>query len=159
MLGLEFAPAVVGFRKRKGKTEPLLKGIVVLAENEELLRAAHRERCAHAVLLKDQKREKDIHGFWIQLIKGALLKEKFDNEFKQDQINEHRARAQESHKLNSPRATSSAPVIKTSLSPNRQSNNHLLSTLSESSSSSSHGAMANNYSCNKETMCFDPDSV
>ena len=86
LLGINFAPALVGFKQRNGKTEAILEGVVVALESEEILREAHRMRADHAEEKQAQKRERQVRGYWVTLIKEIVLKGKLAKEFESDRL-------------------------------------------------------------------------
>lgn len=76
-LNIDAAPAVTGFDcvKNHRVTRPIIEGIVICAEYEEVLLDAWRESQANLREKEKQKREKRIYDNWKRLIKGLIIRQ------------------------------------------------------------------------------------
>ncbi|CAD7695769.1 unnamed protein product [Ostreobium quekettii] len=73
-LGVDFAPAVVGFEyARGGRGVPKCEGVVVCEENEELVLAAYFEVQQHRAEAAEEKRRREAEAGWRSLL-GAVWK-------------------------------------------------------------------------------------
>ncbi|XP_066600589.1 DNA repair protein complementing XP-C cells homolog [Prorops nasuta] len=75
-LGIDCAPAVVGFNFGKMGAVPAIEGYVVCEEYEDTLREAWEEEQVLAQKRAKDKRDKRIYGNWKRLIKGLLIRER-----------------------------------------------------------------------------------
>jgi Rad4 beta-hairpin domain 1/Rad4 beta-hairpin domain 3 len=82
-LGIAYAPCLLGFEGRHGNRTPTIRGIVVHAHNEALLRDAH----AAVMLQQEQDEEEDRRSAalqrWRRLMLGLLNKARIDREYGQ----------------------------------------------------------------------------
>ncbi|KAI9283030.1 hypothetical protein BC943DRAFT_105072 [Umbelopsis sp. AD052] len=80
-LGVDFADAVVGFEFVKQRSVPVLNGIVVPAEAEEMVLEAWQETQAHESRKALAKQEVDIYTRWKRLITSALLHKRLNEAY------------------------------------------------------------------------------
>lgn len=74
-LGIDFAPAMVAWDTKMGRSVPSLDGYVVCQEQSELLIEAWNQIEAKAAEDRQKRREKLIYGRWRKLIRGMLSRE------------------------------------------------------------------------------------
>ncbi|KAJ3330265.1 hypothetical protein HDU76_006053 [Blyttiomyces sp. JEL0837] len=74
-LGLEYARAVTGFDFHAGKSTPTIKGVLVLAENEELLREALREHHQFSEEKAVKQKSTRVLSLWRRLTSHLLTKQ------------------------------------------------------------------------------------
>ena len=72
-LGVEFAPAVIDFRKERGQLKPVFSGCVIWARDEADLREAAEEEKLRLEELQKAKRLERLKGAWQLLVKKVLL--------------------------------------------------------------------------------------
>eukprot|EP00435_Cladocopium_sp_Y103_P070026 s880_g34.t1 len=72
-LGLEFAPAVISFRKERGQLKPVYSGCVVWSRDEAELRAAAEEERQRLEEVMRSKRRERLKNAWQLLVKNVLL--------------------------------------------------------------------------------------
>ncbi|DAZ93160.1 TPA: hypothetical protein N0F65_005510 [Lagenidium giganteum] len=80
-LGIEFAPAMVGFEARNGKNYPTFDGIVVLAGDVETLmdaHAAHQQKTIEQAITKNRRL---IVRRWEKLVKRALIRIRLNRDY------------------------------------------------------------------------------
>lgn len=72
-LGVEFAPAVINFRKERGQLKPVYSGCVIWSRDEADLRRAAEEERQRLEELQHAKRSERLKGAWQLLVKNVLL--------------------------------------------------------------------------------------
>jgi xeroderma pigmentosum group C-complementing protein len=88
-LGIDHAPAMVGWDFHGGFSHPLLDGIVVAKEFEQTLLDAWEEQQEELERKAAQKREKEVMDRWRKLIKGMLIHDRLRRKYDfQDDGNE-----------------------------------------------------------------------
>ncbi|KAH9992061.1 hypothetical protein BJV77DRAFT_1060568 [Russula vinacea] len=80
-LGFDHAEAVTSFEFRKGKAYPVISGIVVVAENEDIILEAYLE-AAHAAAQKEQeKRQQAVLERWTKLVHGLRIRQRMREQY------------------------------------------------------------------------------
>eukprot|EP01117_Protostelium_nocturnum_P020110 TRINITY_DN8903_c0_g1_i1.p1 TRINITY_DN8903_c0_g1~~TRINITY_DN8903_c0_g1_i1.p1 ORF type:complete len:652 (-),score=209.62 TRINITY_DN8903_c0_g1_i1:71-2026(-) len=74
-LGIDYAPAMVAWDTKMGRSVPSLDGYVVCQEQSELLIEAWNQIEAKAAEDRQKRKEKLIYGRWRKLIRGMLSRE------------------------------------------------------------------------------------
>jgi xeroderma pigmentosum group C-complementing protein len=74
-LGLSYAPAMVGWDFHSGHCCPVIDGIVVAQENEEVLMEAWRQEEQMAIEREIKKREARALERWRKIVRGVLIRE------------------------------------------------------------------------------------
>lgn len=80
-LGVPYAPCMMGFEGQGGNRVPTVRGIVVHAHNEQLLREAGVEVTSYAVEEEIKNRRNATLGRWKKLLTGLLTKERLEREY------------------------------------------------------------------------------
>ncbi|KAJ3036180.1 hypothetical protein HDV00_003036 [Rhizophlyctis rosea] len=80
-LGIDYAPAVVGFDFNKGRSTPDIKGVVVAKEFEEILLAAYEEKSRISAEQARKKRERAVVGRWRKLVVGLVTRDRLMREY------------------------------------------------------------------------------
>lgn len=80
-LGIPYAPCLLGFEGHGGNRTPTIRGIVVHAHNEQLLREAGGEVTCHAIEEESENRRRNIYRLWKKLMVGLLTKERIEREY------------------------------------------------------------------------------
>lgn len=80
-LGIDFAEACTGFEFGKQRAVPVLTGVVVAAENENLVIDAWEEEEAARKRKEDAKREKIALGMWRKFLMGLRIVERVRLEY------------------------------------------------------------------------------
>ncbi|TMW65763.1 hypothetical protein Poli38472_008405 [Pythium oligandrum] len=80
-LGVDFAPAVVGFEVKNGKNYPKIEGIVVAATVEAMLVDAHAHIQQSTIEQAIEKNQQAILKRWERLVKRLLLKQRLNDEY------------------------------------------------------------------------------
>lgn len=80
-LGVDFAPAVVGFEVKNGKTYPKMDGIVVAASAQELLLDAHAHLQQTTIEQAIAKNQKIVLRRWEKLTKRLLLQNRLNEDY------------------------------------------------------------------------------
>ncbi|KAG6580150.1 DNA repair protein [Phytophthora cinnamomi] len=80
-LGIDFAPAVVGFEVCNGRTMPKVAGIVVAQSCEAALLDAHAERQQQTIEKAIQHNRKLVLKRWEKLTKRLLLRQRLDDDY------------------------------------------------------------------------------
>ncbi|KAL3665337.1 hypothetical protein V7S43_009377 [Phytophthora oleae] len=80
-LGIDFAPAVVGFETRNGRTMPKVSGIVVARAHEATLLDAHAERQQQTIEKAIAHNQKLVLKRWTKLTKRLLLRQRLENDY------------------------------------------------------------------------------
>lgn len=75
-LEVDFAPAVTGFEFRKGHANPIISGIVIAKENEELVLSAYLESAQIAQEAEAAKRHERVIRRWSRLVEGLRLRKR-----------------------------------------------------------------------------------
>eukprot|EP00743_Colponemidia_sp_Colp-15_P012209 GILK01013816.1.p1 GENE.GILK01013816.1~~GILK01013816.1.p1 ORF type:complete len:1008 (-),score=135.54 GILK01013816.1:18-2771(-) len=81
-LGIDYAPAMMGFDIKGGRSVPIIDGVVVCAEHEEALRTAHKEMEQRRAEREKQKRIDSAKAKWRQVLKSLLVKKYMDEQYK-----------------------------------------------------------------------------
>ncbi|KAE8974119.1 hypothetical protein PR003_g27025 [Phytophthora rubi] len=80
-LGIDFAPAVVGFEVRNGRTMPKVAGIIVAQSCEAALLDAHAERQQQTIEKAIQHNRKLVLKRWGKLTKRLLLRQRLEDDY------------------------------------------------------------------------------
>ncbi|KAG6615628.1 DNA repair protein [Phytophthora cinnamomi] len=80
-LGIDFAPAVVGFEVCNGRTMPKVAGIMVAQSCEAALLDAHAERQQQTIEKAIQHNRKLVLKRWEKLTKRLLLRQRLDDDY------------------------------------------------------------------------------
>ncbi|KAF1778822.1 Rad4 beta-hairpin domain 3 [Phytophthora cactorum] len=80
-LGIDFAPAVVGFEVRNGRPMPKMSGIVVAQSHEEMLLDAHAERQQQTIEKAIAHNQKLVLKRWEKLTKRLLLRQRLEDDY------------------------------------------------------------------------------
>lgn len=80
-LGIPYAPCLLGFEGHGGNRTPTIRGIVVHAHNEQIIREAGAEVSSHAIEQEHENRRQAILLRWKRLMVGLLTKERLDREY------------------------------------------------------------------------------
>ncbi|KAI9906266.1 hypothetical protein PsorP6_003330 [Peronosclerospora sorghi] len=80
-LGIDFAPAVVGFEVRHGRTRPKMAGIVVAQSYEAMLLDAHAEKQHHVIEKAIASNQKLVLKRWEKLTKRLLLRQRLEDDY------------------------------------------------------------------------------
>lgn len=80
-LGVDFAPAVIGFEVKNGKTYPKMDGIVVNASAQELLLDAHAHLQQTTIEQAIAKNQKIVLKRWEKLTKRLLLQNRLNEDY------------------------------------------------------------------------------
>jgi len=80
-LNLPYSPCLLGFEGNRGNRTPMIRGIVVHAHNEELLREAHAGMADHLMQEEHDKRQNAILLRWKRLLVGVLTKDRLEREY------------------------------------------------------------------------------
>ncbi|KAK6625750.1 hypothetical protein RUM43_006049 [Polyplax serrata] len=75
-LGIDCAPATVGFDFHSGGSHPVFDGFVVCQEFKEILLDTWNKEIDESAKKSEEKKEKRIYGNWKRLIRGLLIREK-----------------------------------------------------------------------------------
>lgn len=73
-LGVDYAPALVGFDIRAGRPVPALEGVVVCVEHEAAVRAAYEEDLRQREARAAQKRREEAQSAWRVLLRSLLTR-------------------------------------------------------------------------------------
>ena len=80
-LGVDFAPAVVGFSHGSGRAVPDTDGIIVAAADAPLLREAYQGWAEEQVRKDHLKRERRRIGRWASLVTKVLTRARLEAEY------------------------------------------------------------------------------
>ena len=80
-LGIPYAPCMLGFEGQGGNRVPTVRGIVVHAHNEMLLREAGAEVTSHALEQENTNRRRLVLKRWKKLLVGLLTKDRLEREY------------------------------------------------------------------------------
>ncbi|KAG8836821.1 hypothetical protein FRC18_010627 [Serendipita sp. 400] len=80
-LGIDHAPAVTGFEFRKGHANPIVNGIVVATENEELVVSAYWESEQAVQEAERVKRHERVVRRWTRLVQGLRVRKRLTEEY------------------------------------------------------------------------------
>ncbi|KAG3111905.1 hypothetical protein PI124_g9476 [Phytophthora idaei] len=80
-LGIDFAPAVVGFEVCNGLPMPKMSGIVVAQSHEEMLLDAHAERQQQTIEKAIAHNQKLVLKRWEKLTKRLLLRQRLEDDY------------------------------------------------------------------------------
>ncbi|KAJ3409097.1 hypothetical protein HDV05_004586 [Chytridiales sp. JEL 0842] len=74
-LGIDYAKAMTGFEYHRGNATPVIKGIVILKENEEILKEAWQEDRRNAAIVHDKEKAKRAVSRWRKLVDKLLTRQ------------------------------------------------------------------------------------
>ncbi|KAL8792716.1 MAG: hypothetical protein Q9195_004691 [Heterodermia aff. obscurata] len=86
-LGIDYAEAVTGFEFGKQRAVPVITGVVVAAENEDLVIDEWEKDEEERRRKEDEKREKAALAGWRKMIMGLRIYERVRNEYGDDEAN------------------------------------------------------------------------
>ena len=86
-LGIDYAEAVTGFEFGKQRAVPVITGVVVAAENEDLVIDEWEKDEEERRRKEDEKREKAALAGWRKMIMGLRIFERVRNEYGDDEVN------------------------------------------------------------------------
>ena len=81
MLGVPYAPCLLGFEGHRGNRTPKIQGIVVHEHNEEILREAFVEWESSLIEKEAVARRKEILRRWARLTRGLLTRDRLEREY------------------------------------------------------------------------------
>lgn len=90
-LGVDFAPAMVGFELKKGRWIPIIKGIVVCEEFSESIKAAHQEAEERRLARETKRKQEKAFDLWKRLFNGIVTRHRFLEKEKAKQLKEEAA--------------------------------------------------------------------
>lgn len=73
-LGIDFAPAMVGFERRNRRTVPAFRGVVVCKEFSESLLLAHTQLERERELKLERKRSAVLYRHWREMVRGLVMR-------------------------------------------------------------------------------------
>lgn len=80
-LQIDYAPAVTGFEFRKGHANPIITGVVVAVEHEDLVLSAYWESARAADQAEKAKRYERVIQRWTRLIQGLRLRKRLMEDY------------------------------------------------------------------------------
>ncbi|KAJ3787651.1 hypothetical protein GGU10DRAFT_426726 [Lentinula aff. detonsa] len=80
-LHIDFAEAVIGFEFRKRRAMPVLEGIVVAAENEEVVLEAFLEAEREALEKAQLKKKERVIKQWTRLVHGLRIRQRLQEQY------------------------------------------------------------------------------
>ncbi|CAG0888199.1 unnamed protein product, partial [Darwinula stevensoni] len=80
-LGIDCAPAMIGWDYHGGGCHPMYDGFIVCQEFKDVLVDAWNQEQEEAERREEEKREKRIYGNWKRLIKGLLIRERLEEKY------------------------------------------------------------------------------
>ncbi|KAJ3984402.1 hypothetical protein F5890DRAFT_1517301 [Lentinula detonsa] len=80
-LHIDFAEAVTGFEFRKRRATPVLEGIVVAAENEEVVLEAFLEAEREALAKAQLKKKERVIKQWTRLVHGLRIRQRLQEQY------------------------------------------------------------------------------
>ncbi|KAJ3992768.1 hypothetical protein F5050DRAFT_1811150 [Lentinula boryana] len=80
-LHIDFAEAVIGFEFRKRRAMPVLEGIVVAAENEEVVHEAFLEAEREALEKAQLKKKERVIKQWTRLVHGLRIRQRLQEQY------------------------------------------------------------------------------
>eukprot|EP00850_Spirogloea_muscicola_P016316 SM000131S26746 [mRNA] locus=s131:317913:324544:+ [translate_table: standard] len=83
-LGFDFAPAMVGFEVKGGKSKPMYQGVVVCHEHEAAIRQAYDEEEARRALQARRKRGQAALDRWRLLIRSLATRQRLREAYEAD---------------------------------------------------------------------------
>lgn len=86
-LGIDVAPAMVGWDHHSGRSHPMFDGVIVCEEFADTLMEAWTEDQDIQEQRETEKREKRVYGNWRLLIRGLLIKSRLAEKFSQVDLN------------------------------------------------------------------------
>ncbi|GBG69118.1 hypothetical protein CBR_g3816 [Chara braunii] len=80
-LGIDFAPAMVGFEIKGGRSVPVYDGAIICKEFEEVVLEAYAE--SEALRLKDQlrRRQQEAAQRWRQLLRSVAIRQRLESRY------------------------------------------------------------------------------
>ncbi|GKY93757.1 hypothetical protein MPSEU_000342800 [Mayamaea pseudoterrestris] len=80
-LQIPYAPCLLGFEGHGGNRTPSIRGIVVHAHNEELIREGSIELTNHAFVEGEETRQRNVLKRWKSLMHALLVKDRLEREY------------------------------------------------------------------------------
>jgi hypothetical protein len=80
-LQIPYAPCLVGFEGHGGNRTPCIRGIVVHAHNEDLIREGGVEVANHAFVEEEETRQRNVCKRWKSLMHALLVKDRLEREY------------------------------------------------------------------------------
>lgn len=80
-LGINFAPAMVGFDFRNGRSIPLYEGIVVCTEFKEVILEAYAEEEQRREEEERKREERQALSRWYQLLSSMVIRQRLNNTY------------------------------------------------------------------------------
>lgn len=80
-LGIPYAPCLLGFEGHGGNRTPDIRGIVVHAGNEQIVKVAAAQVLHHSIEEEEAQRRKAIERRWRKLMVGLLTKDRVEREY------------------------------------------------------------------------------
>ncbi|XP_047313317.1 DNA repair protein RAD4 [Impatiens glandulifera] len=78
---IDYAPAMVGFEFRNGRSFPVFEGIVVCAEFKEVILEAYAEQEERRMLEEKKRNEAQAASRWYQLLSSIITRQKLNNRY------------------------------------------------------------------------------
>ncbi|KAI8072596.1 hypothetical protein BC940DRAFT_233663 [Gongronella butleri] len=90
-LGIDFAECVVDFEFMRGRSLPVMNGIVVAEENKAMLLEAWREQEHHRFEKEQSKQQREAYKRWRKLLMGCMIDAHVERDYgrKKDDDNEN----------------------------------------------------------------------
>eukprot|EP01018_Ginkgo_biloba_P029180 Gb_25624 [translate_table: standard] len=86
-LGIDFAPAMVGFEIRNGRSVPLFEGIVICREFRDALLQAYSEEEERRIVEEKKKSEHLAISRWCQLLRSVATRQRLQNAYEETHSN------------------------------------------------------------------------
>uniref|UniRef100_A0A2P2LPW8 DNA repair protein complementing XP-C cells homolog isoform X1 n=1 Tax=Rhizophora mucronata TaxID=61149 RepID=A0A2P2LPW8_RHIMU len=80
-LGIDYAPAMVGFEFRNGRSFPVFDGIVVCAEFEDAILEAYAEEEERRLAEEKRRNEAQALSRWYQLLSSIITRQRLNNAY------------------------------------------------------------------------------
>lgn len=80
-LGISYAPCLLGFEGHGSNRTPTIRGIVVHAHNEQIVREAHVEATSHQMQVDEDNRRHAALLRWKKLMVGILTKDRLERDY------------------------------------------------------------------------------
>ena len=90
-LGIDYAPALVGFDVRQGRSIPKIDGIVVCVEHEETVRAGYAADAEHKAEQAKKKRVAEAERGWREVLRALLMRVRLGNTYASGGLEEEAA--------------------------------------------------------------------
>ncbi|WVN89892.1 uncharacterized protein L203_105122 [Cryptococcus depauperatus CBS 7841] len=88
-LGISYSEACTGFEFKKQRAVPIINGIVIAQENEQVTREAYEESIAAAEEKELIKREEQALKRWVKLINGLRLHQRLQQDYGSSEAQGH----------------------------------------------------------------------